>query len=114
MDLPRFSLTAELFDPAEKEIVLSMLVMPTLQTLSGYSTLLTENGFHILERQDLNDDFASHTRDYQARMEGDLKVQIIEKFGEDVYPGAKAAIDMLASAVQGKKMSRGRFIAQKI
>ncbi len=107
-------LETELFDPAEKEIVLSMLVMPNLQTLPGYSTLLTGNGFHILEQQDLNDDFASHTRDYQARMEGDLKDQITEKFGEHLYPGAKAAIDMLASAVQEKKMSRGRFIARKI
>ncbi|RJP65279.1 MAG: methyltransferase domain-containing protein [Candidatus Abyssobacteria bacterium SURF_17] len=107
-------LETEIFDPMEKEMVLAMLVMPNLQTFSGYLTLLKENGFQILEQEDLNDDFVSHTRDYQTQMEGDLKAQIIEKFGEDLYPGAKAAIDMLASAVQGSKMSRGRFIARKI
>lgn len=101
------------FDPAEKEMLFSVLTMPNMQTLSGYAGLLEENGFEILEREDLNDDFAAHTRDYQARMEGELKIQIIEKFGEDLYPGAKMGIDMMASAVQEGKMSRGRFIARK-
>jgi ubiquinone/menaquinone biosynthesis C-methylase UbiE len=106
-------LETDRFDSTEKEMLFAVLTMPNMKTLTAYASLLEKNGFEILEQEDLNDDFASHTRDYQARMEGELKTQIVEKFGEELYPGAKMAIDMLASAVQERKMSRGSFIARK-
>jgi len=97
----------------EQRELLTFMVFPYLETLSGYENLLKDSGFEILEKEDLSDDFTNHILFYQSMLQ-DLKDTISQNYGTEMFEAAEKGVALWARASQEKKVSRGRIVGRKV
>ena len=88
------------------------MVFPDLQTLDGYEELLKSVGYEIVEKQDLQEDFAKYMDIYVSILQK-AKPDIEAGFGAELYAGAEEGILAWQKAAQEKKVGRGLWIAKK-
>jgi ubiquinone/menaquinone biosynthesis C-methylase UbiE len=92
----------------------SFMAFPYIETLDGYENLLTQNGFEIIEKEDLSSDFTSHCHMYQTMLRKDLNGGIIKTYGEELFEAADNGLNLWVKAADEGKVGRGRLIARKI
>jgi len=96
----------------ESDVLMEFMVFPDLQTLNGYAELIKAVGYELVEKEDLQEDFAKHI---------DLYVNILQKakpdieagFGSELYVSAEEGILAWQKAAHEKKVGRGLWIAKK-
>jgi sarcosine/dimethylglycine N-methyltransferase len=100
--------------PTEKEsdFLMEFMVFPDMQTLNGYSTLIENVGYNLIEKEDLGDDFAQHMDVYVGILQNN-KDNIEKAFGSDLYLAAEKGVLAWHKAAHDKKVSRGLWIAEK-
>lgn len=92
----------------------TFMVFPYMETLDGYERLLKENGFELIEKEDLSEDFAKHCHIYQDKLRNELKDGIIKNYNAELFKAADDGLDMWVKAADEGKVGRGRWIAKKI
>ncbi len=97
----------------ECEALNSFMVFPYIETLDGYEEILMQNGFTILEKEDLSVDFKKHCHMYQDMLKNELKDIIIKKYDEELYKAADTGLSLWVSAADAGKVGRGRLIGKK-
>ncbi len=98
---------------AEWEELNSFMAFPYMETLDGYENILKENGFKIVEKEDLTGDFAYHCRLYQNKLRKELKEQVVSRYGKQLYEAADEGLDKWVSAADEGKVGRMRIIGKK-
>lgn len=98
----------------EWEELNKFMVFPYMETMDGYEQLLKENGFEILETEDLSDDFALQCHIYQDRLRSEFKDMIIRQYGTDLFDAADEGLDKWVRAADGGKVGRVRLVGRKI
>lgn len=96
----------------ESDVLMEFMVFPDLQTLNGYAELIKAVGYELVEKEDLQEDFAKHM---------DLYVNILQKakpdieagFGSELYVSAEEGVLAWQKAAHEKKVGRGLWIAKK-
>ena len=96
----------------ESDALMEFMVFPDLQTLNGYAELIKAVGYELVEKEDLQEDFAKHM---------DLYVNILQKakpdieagFGSELYVSAEEGVLAWQKAAHEKKVGRGLWIAKK-
>ena len=96
----------------ESDFLMEFMVFPDLQTLDGYSELLKSVGYKIVEKQDLQEDFAKHMDIYANKLRSS-KSDIITGFGAELYDTAEEGVLAWQKAAHEKKVGRGLWIARK-
>jgi len=101
-------------NPSEEEsdFLMEFMVFPDLQTLNGYDELITSVGYHITEKEDLQEDFAKYMDIYVDTLKNN-KDNIIVGFGAELYNEAEKGVLAWQKAAQDKKVGRGLWIAKK-
>ncbi len=92
--------------------LLTFMVFPYLQDLGGYEVLLNKNGFEVLEKEDLGEDFADHIAKYLEMLK-DLESAISQTYGNEMFDAAEQGISQWARAARENKVTRGRIVARK-
>jgi ubiquinone/menaquinone biosynthesis C-methylase UbiE len=92
----------------------SFMAFPYIETLDGYEKLLNENGFQVLEKEDISEDFAKHCHIYQCMLRYELKDMIIKEYNEDLFNAADEGLNLWVTAADAGEVGRGRWIAKKI
>jgi ubiquinone/menaquinone biosynthesis C-methylase UbiE len=92
----------------------SFMAFPYMETLDGYEKLLKENGFSILEKEDLSEGFTKHCHVYQATLRYELKDMIIKEYNEDLFNAADDGLNLWVTAADAGEVGRGRWIGKKI
>jgi hypothetical protein len=82
--------------------------------MDGYTELLENTGFEILSKEDESADFAKHCHMYQRKLRDDLKNDIIQNYGKEMFEAADNGLDLWVQAADNGKVGRGRIIAKKI
>lgn len=98
----------------EWEKLNNFMVFPYMETLDGYEHLLKDNGFKVLEKEDLSNDFVLHCHIYQDRLRNELKDMIIEQYGDELFDAADGGLDKWVRAADEGKVGRGRLIGRKM
>jgi ubiquinone/menaquinone biosynthesis C-methylase UbiE len=91
----------------------SFMAFPYIETIHGYEHILTTNGFTILHKEDLSQDFTKHCHHYQNMLRNTLKEGIIKNYGNDMFTIADNGLNLWVQAADQGKVGRGRLIAQK-
>ena len=101
-------------NPSEEEsdFLMEFMVFPDLQTLDGYAELIGNAGYHLLEKEELGDDFAKHMDIYVDILQQN-KENIEKGFGAELYQAAEKGVLAWRKAAHEKKVSRGLWIAKK-
>ena len=86
----------------------------SILTLEGYSKLLEDTGFSIIEREDLGKELARDYHQYLDILRSQLKNKVIEKFGPEFYAATEKDLEFWVSILDNGKASRGRFIGKKL
>jgi ubiquinone/menaquinone biosynthesis C-methylase UbiE len=108
-------LKSENITPEESKSFFTFMAFPDVETFSGYSELLEGNGFAIQKKEDLSDKFvASLMQSYEDTPIEEVEVQIAEKFGPEMSSTVMNGVIEMTMLVQERKVSRGRFIGQKM
>jgi len=97
----------------EWEDLNTFMAFPYMETLDGYEQLLLENGFIIVEKEDLSRDFAYYCHFYQNKLRNELKDVVISGFGKELYKAADEGLDKWVRAADDGKVGRGRIIGKK-
>lgn len=97
----------------EWEDLNTFMAFPYMETLDGYKQLLLEDGFIIVENEDLSSDFAYHCHFYQNKLRKELKDIVISGFGKELYKAADEGLDKWVRAADDGKVGRGRIIGKK-
>ncbi|MFX1448950.1 MAG: class I SAM-dependent methyltransferase [Promethearchaeota archaeon] len=97
----------------ESDFLMEFMVFPDLQTLDGYSELIKKIGYNIVEKLDLQEDFANHMDIYVITLQK-AKLNIEAEFGSDLYLAAERGILAWQKAAQERKVGRGLWIAKKL
>ncbi|MHA2288402.1 MAG: class I SAM-dependent methyltransferase [Promethearchaeota archaeon] len=97
----------------ESDKLMEFMVFPDLQTFKGYSELLENVGYKIVEKQDLQDDFSNHMDIYVAILQK-AKPDIEAGFGSELYIAAEEGVLAWNKAAHEKKVGRGLWIAKKL
>jgi ubiquinone/menaquinone biosynthesis C-methylase UbiE len=92
----------------------SFMTFPYMETMDGYTELLDNTGFEILSKEDESTDFAKHCHMYQRKLRDDLKNDIIQKYGKEMFEAADNGLNLWVQAADNGKVGRGRIIAKKI
>ena len=92
----------------------SFMTFPYMETMDGYTELLENTGFEILSKEDESTDFAKHCHMYQRKLRDDLKNDIIQKYGKEMFEAADNGLNLWVQAADNGKVGRGRIIAKKI
>lgn len=105
----------QLRDVPDREIdpLLGFMLFPYLETMEGYRELLRENGWKVSAAEDLSRDFAGQFTMYLEKIRGELRPEIIRRFGTSFYSGAEAGIALWEQAAREGIVGRGRWIAEK-
>jgi ubiquinone/menaquinone biosynthesis C-methylase UbiE len=98
----------------EWESLNGFMAFPYMETLDGYHNILKQNGFEIIEKEDLSPDFAKHCHMYQSMLRNDLKNGIVENYGAEMFEIADNGLNQWVKAADERKVGRGRVIARKI
>jgi ubiquinone/menaquinone biosynthesis C-methylase UbiE len=97
----------------EWEELNSFMAFPSMETLEGYENVLRENGFKIMEKEDLTRDFAHHCHLYQNKLRNELKEAVVSQYGKELYEAADEGLDKWVRAADEGKVGRGRMIGKK-
>ena len=97
----------------EWEDLNTFMAFPYMETLDGYEKLLSENGFIIVEKEDLSRDFAHNCHLYQNKLRNELKDIVISGYGKELYTAADEGLDKWVGAADDGKVGRGRIIGKK-
>ncbi len=98
----------------EWEDLNNFMAFPYMETLEGYSQILENSGFKIIEKEDLSEDFAKHCHMYQEILRRNLKDGIIEKYGQDMFEAADGGLNLWVKAADEGKVGRGSIIGKKL
>jgi SAM-dependent methyltransferase len=96
----------------ESDFLMEFMVFPDLQTLEGYAALIENIGYDLIEKEDLNIDFANHMDKY-IKILNDNKGNIESGFGTELYEAAEKGVLAWHKAAHDKKVSRGLWLAKK-
>ncbi|NVM45709.1 MAG: methyltransferase domain-containing protein [Candidatus Lokiarchaeota archaeon] len=96
----------------ESDFLMEFMVFPDLQTLDGYSKVMENLGYKIVETQDLQEDFAKHMDKYAETLQK-AKSDIEAGFGPELYLAAEEGVLAWQKAAHEKKVGRGLWIAKK-
>jgi len=96
----------------ESDFLMGFMVFPDLQTLDGYTELMKSVGYKIVEKQDLQEDFANHMDIYVDKLQK-AKPDIEAGFGAELYAGAEEGVLAWQKAAHEKKVGRGIWLAKK-
>lgn len=96
----------------EKDLLREGSALMDFQTLESYAQLLRENGFHVLEQEDLSAELAVEYADYRRRLEGELRPRLVAQYGEEGYRKMMGDINLFFDMVH--KVGRARFIGKRI
>jgi ubiquinone/menaquinone biosynthesis C-methylase UbiE len=92
----------------------TFMVFPYMETMDGYEELLQDTGFDIIEKEDLNVDFARHCGIYQEKLRHELKDDIIQTYGAEMFSAVDVGLDNWVKAAHECKVGRGRLIGKKL
>jgi ubiquinone/menaquinone biosynthesis C-methylase UbiE len=92
----------------------SFMAFSYMESLDGYTRLLEKTGFEIISKEDLSEDFAMHCHMYQKKLRYDLKNNIVNNYGLEMFKAADDGLNLWTQAADDKKVGRGRIIARKI
>jgi ubiquinone/menaquinone biosynthesis C-methylase UbiE len=98
----------------EWESLNGFMAFPYLESLEGYHNILTQNGFEVIEKEDLSPDFAKYCHMYHTMLRDELKNGIIENYGPEMFDIADNGLNLWVKAADERKVGRGRIIARKI
>jgi ubiquinone/menaquinone biosynthesis C-methylase UbiE len=98
----------------ECEELNTFMVFPYMETLDGYENILRDNGFSIVEKEDLSNDFARYCHLYRDKLRNELKEGIISNYGKELYRAADDGLNKWVVAADEGKVGRGRLIGKKI
>jgi sarcosine/dimethylglycine N-methyltransferase len=96
----------------ESDFLMEFMVFPDLQTLEGYTEIIENVGYIIVEEQDLQEDFAKHMDIYVEILQK-AKLDIEAGFGPELYAKAEEGVLAWQKAAHNKKVGRGLWIAKK-
>lgn len=101
-------------DPPENnaDFLMQFMVFPDMETLDGYVKLIKKTRMKLIEKEDLNHQFAEKMDDYLDILKNN-KENIIKAFGNELYEEAKEGLLTWNEAAHKKWVSRGRWIARK-
>lgn len=97
----------------EWEELNTFMAFPYMETLDGYERMLIEEGFTIVEKEDLTGDFARHCHLYQNKFRKELMEAVVSQYGRKLYEAADEGLDKWVRAADGGKVGRGRIIGKK-
>ena len=92
----------------------SFMAFPYMETLDGYIELLENVGFKILSKEDESLDFAKKCHMYQRKLRYNLREDIINNYGKEIFEVADNGLNLWVKAADNRKVGRGRIIAKKI
>lgn len=98
----------------EWEELNTFMAFPYMETLDGYEELLKQNGYKIIEKEDLSRDFTVKCYEYQEKLRNELKEAVLEHYGEEMFKIADDGLDKWVKAAEEGKVGRGRLIGTKI
>ncbi|MHA1509535.1 MAG: class I SAM-dependent methyltransferase, partial [Promethearchaeota archaeon] len=96
----------------ESDFLMEFMVFPNLQTLDGYAELLKATGYQLVEKEDLQEDFAKNLDIYVDILQK-AKLDIEAGFGRELYVSAEEGVLAWQKAAHEKKVGRGLWIAKK-
>jgi SAM-dependent methyltransferase len=96
----------------ESDFLMEFMVFPNLQTLNGYVEIIESVGYKIVEKQDLQEDFAKHMDIYVDILQK-AKPDIEAGFGKELYVSAEEGVLAWQKGALEKKVGRGLWIAKK-
>ncbi len=97
----------------EWEELNTFMAFPYMETLDGYERMLIEEGFTIVEKDDLTGDFPHYCHLYQDRLRNELMEVVISQYGKELYKAADEGLDRWVRAAEEGKVGRGRIIGKK-
>jgi len=95
------------------EPLLNFMLFPYLETSEGYVRLLEENDWEVTAADDLSRDFAEQFTMYHDMIRGELRPEIIRRFGNGFYSAVEEGINLWENAAHEGIVGRGRWIAKK-
>ena len=96
----------------ESDILMEFMVFPDLQTINGYTEIIESVGYKIVEKQDLQEDFAKHMDIYVKTLQN-AKQDIEAGFSTELYASAEEGVLAWQKAAHEKKVGRGLWVAKK-
>jgi len=96
----------------DSDFLMEFMVFPDLQTLNGYAEIIESVGYKIVEKQDLQEDFAKHMDIYVDILQK-AKPDIEAGFSAELYANAEEGIIAWQKAAHEKKVGRGLWVAKK-
>ena len=91
----------------------SFMAFPYMETLEGYIEMLENIGFEMILTEDETAHFAKHCHMYQDKLRKELKNDIINNYGSDMFEVADSGLNLWVQAADSKKVGRGRIVAKK-
>jgi ubiquinone/menaquinone biosynthesis C-methylase UbiE len=105
-------LRRDALQPGELQRMQEGMPFPTLETLDGYSDLLTQNGCAVIHRDDLSEHWAQILVQRLA-MYRSLKQDTERKFGADHFRKWDETYAFFVGLFREGKLGGGRFVARK-
>jgi len=89
------------------------MAFPYMETFEGYQELLKKNGFKVVEALDQTDEFAKCFDQYFDMVHVQLKPNIMQNFGKDLFDFASNLVTIWQKAAHEHKVGRGFYIGKK-
>ncbi|MHA1535609.1 MAG: class I SAM-dependent methyltransferase [Promethearchaeota archaeon] len=96
----------------DSDFLMEFMVFPDLQTLNGYAEIIESVGYKVVEKQDLQEDFAKHMDIYVDILQK-AKPDIETGFSAELYANAEEGVIAWQKAAHEKKVGRGLWVAKK-
>ena len=96
----------------DSDFLMEFMVFPDLQTLNGYAEIIESVGYKVVEKQDLQEDFAKHMDIYVDILQK-AKPDIETGFSAELYENAEEGVIAWQKAAHEKKVGRGLWVAKK-
>jgi ubiquinone/menaquinone biosynthesis C-methylase UbiE len=93
--------------------LLNFMLFPYLETSEGYIRLLEDSGWEVTAADDLSRDFAEQFTIYHDMIQGELRPEIIRRFGNAFSSAVEEGIILWENAAHEGIVGRGRWIAKK-
>jgi ubiquinone/menaquinone biosynthesis C-methylase UbiE len=99
--------------PAEWEALNGFMAFPYMETPDGYVDLLRRTGFENVEVEDTGELFARHCHRYLDMLRTELRDDIIDGYGPEMYEAAEDGLQRWTAAADAGTVGRGRFLGRK-
>jgi ubiquinone/menaquinone biosynthesis C-methylase UbiE len=106
-------LRRESLQAAELQRMQEAMAFPTLETLDGYSRLLSQNGCMVIVRDDLSEHW-SQILVQRLAMYRRLEADTVRKFGAEHFRKWDETYAFFVGLFQQGKLGGGRFVARKL